>query len=146
MIPATQAAGYAHILSQLPACEREVWEYLHAHAFISRNELDRGLGNGRPNCQASRRLAAMERKGIVARGSRTRPCTVTGRMCETWWAVETSPRAVAKPVPLRKQLAALCAELHRIAEGQLLVAGQAVLAVARRFEQQPANTNAEGGK
>jgi hypothetical protein len=134
MISATQAAGWEWITSRLPACEAEVWEYLFTHPCRTRNEIDRDLGHGQPNCQASRRLAAMERKGVVSRSATYRACTVTGRRCETWWAVEASHRPVPKPVPLKRRFAQMCAELHALTECQMYVTGSAVCAIVRRYE------------
>jgi len=134
VIPATQAAGYTWITSRLPACEAEVWEYLNAHPSRTRNEIDQALGNGRPNCQASRRLAAMERKGVVARSLTSRACSITGRQCETWWVVETVPLSVPKPVPLKRRFEAMCAALRELTEGKLFLHARDVSAIVRRYE------------
>jgi hypothetical protein len=141
MIPATQAAGYADILSRLPACDAVVVAYFTAHPGADRNDLDHDVGKGRPNYQGSRRIAKLERAGVLCHVARP------GSRCRGYYSTGQPPRFVPKAIPAKRQLAALCAELHAIAEGQLLVAGQAVLAVARRFEQTtPANGNAEGDK
>jgi len=96
--PATQLAAYEHIKRSgvLARAQFQVYEYLTFHPGATRNEVDRDLGCGRPNANASRRLVELERRGLLRRGD-PRLCSVTGHACETWWTTTATD-----PLPLPK--------------------------------------------
>lgn len=107
MIPPTQASAYRAIIEsgELSRLQRAVYEWLYQHPFSTRDELDSALGDGKPNCGASRRLAEMERGGVVERGP-SRCCRITGRMKETWATscASTVNKAAMKAKPKRELL------------------------------------------
>lgn len=105
MIPDTQAKAWASIQKTLGASQFKVWEYLWSNPYKTRNEIDRALGEGRPNATFSRRLAEMARMGIVGR-RHSRACAITQRTCETWVAVDAEPvRISGAPKQRAKELA-----------------------------------------
>lgn len=87
-MPATQAAAYQQLVQEgrLKGLQAEVYWFLGNTGPATRNELDAALGNGAPNAGYSRRLAEMERRGLVRRTT-ARECRITGRVCETWEAI-----------------------------------------------------------
>lgn len=105
-IPATQQAAFDAIIAsgRLGRAQQEVFTLLAARPLgLTRNELDRELGHGRPNASHSRRLAEMERRGVLSRGP-ARTCLVTGHRCETWivtWQMPSAEKSVQKPKPTR---------------------------------------------
>jgi hypothetical protein len=93
----TQLAAYYQIVNEgrINGLQRDVYHYLllTSAGAVTRNELDAALGNGAPNAGYSRRLAEMERRGLVRRAA-VRECRVTQRPCETWEAIpDASPSA-----------------------------------------------------
>jgi hypothetical protein len=102
MTTPTQLAGFDDITDRLPKCEAGVLDYLRRFPLLTRNELDYGIGQGRPNCQASRRLSKMEERGVIARGT-VRPCSITGRQCETWHVTGNAPKPLTKLRTVRQR-------------------------------------------
>lgn len=104
----TQDLAWARIQAVLSACQWRTWQWLQAHPDSTRNELDVGLSDGRPNPNFSRRLVELERMGLARRGA-ARPCRVTSYQAETWHAVvNPEPARVRRPPPERlRYLAAL---------------------------------------
>lgn len=97
MTPATQSTAYQTLVQdgRLKGLQREVYHYLLLGSAtpVTRNELDAALGNGAPNAGYSRRLAEMERRGLVRRAA-VRECRITQRPCETWEAIpDANPSA-----------------------------------------------------
>lgn len=95
--PKTQLAAYEALVQEgrITGLQRDVYRYLlmASAGAVTRNELDAALGNGAPNAGYSRRLAEMERRGLVRRTT-ARECRITGRVCETWEAIpNASPSA-----------------------------------------------------
>lgn len=80
----------------------KVWKFLYHQPGCTRNEIDAGLANGRPNPAFSRRLSELERMGVVERGP-IRKCTITQFNADTWFALEQLPNAPANPLPKREQ-------------------------------------------
>lgn len=94
-MPETQAAAYQSLVQdgRLKGLQAEVYWFLGSTGPATRNELDAALGNGAPNAGYSRRLAEMERRGLVRRGA-ARECRITSRVCETWEAIpDANPSA-----------------------------------------------------
>lgn len=86
----TQLVAYEQLVQdgRIAGLQRDVYFHLLVvpDAPLTRNELDAALGNGAPNAGYSRRLAEMERRGLVRRTT-ARECRITGRVCETWEAI-----------------------------------------------------------
>lgn len=86
----TQLAAYEQLVQEgrIAGLQRDVYFHLLVvpDAPLTRNELDAALGNGAPNAGYSRRLAEMERRGLVRRAT-ARECRITSRVCETWEAI-----------------------------------------------------------
>ena len=106
MIPSTQAVAWSEVLKRLPKSEQIVADYVKFNPGQDRNEIDRGLSD-RPNAGHSRRLARLERKGVLRRGP-AHISSVTGHLCDTWFATGDPPRWVPIPVPAHKRLTRLC--------------------------------------
>lgn len=105
-IPATQLEAYERLKASgaLGRAQFAVYEYIAFHPGCTRNELDRALGEGRPNANFSRRLAELERMGLLCRGP-ARPCAVTSHNCKVWTATGNSlPLRVRKGPSRRAQL------------------------------------------
>lgn len=79
----------------LSAARWKVYDFLYCKGPITRNELDYHLAEGRPNPAYSRRLAEMERAGVLARVGE-RPCTITGFTAELWDVTDQLPRKVER--------------------------------------------------
>lgn len=120
----TSIEAYEHMRREglLAGAQLEVYEGLARLGGLTRNELDQALSGGQPNPTFSRRLAEMERRGVVSRG-KARECCVTGRKCEVWTAV---PRAIptarlprAKPAAAGEVMLPLTASEQRRLSGVL---------------------------
>lgn len=115
-MPQTQWEAYQklRVSGALAASEGAVLEMLASRPGLTRNELDLALGHGRPNANASRRLSAMERKGVLRRGDRRR-CSVTSNKCETWFVVDQLPSEVPpKKSVQRRSLASAVSKLSKL--------------------------------
>jgi hypothetical protein len=104
-IRATTLEAYTRMLTEgrLPKMRWAVWALLFREPGRTRNEIDKLLAQGQVNAGFSRRLAEMERAGVIARGP-TRKCTVSGFSAETWFALDQLPVVPAPPPPRREQL------------------------------------------
>lgn len=149
----------------LSAAQWAVYDALfRSPAGLTRNELDQKLSPGRPNALHSRRLAEMERAGVVRRLA-ARACSVSGHKCEVWDVTDAVPSEVgrrgrqskAPPMPSRADAAALLPaideQLGRLGDGapEHLVALRAWLAAGaprsapRRSETAPGRRRDAGG-
>lgn len=80
----------------------EVYSHLFQHGPLTRNELDRDLAHGRPNPAYSRRLAEMERMGVLARVG-VRVCLVSGFNAELWDVTDQLPTKLpVRPATIRR--------------------------------------------
>lgn len=121
MIPSTQMAGWNYIRSRLSESEWVVVEYFRTHPGATRNDLDRDEGKGRPNYQGSRRIAGLERKGVLRH-----EVPVVTRL-RKYHATGEPPREVPIPVPAKKQLEQLRSNLRRLVDGKLFVQARELL-------------------
>jgi hypothetical protein len=100
----TSAEAYAYLVSSgaLARAQAAVYSALYLHGPLTRNELDRRLaGPGQPNPTFSRRLADMERMGVIRRVG-VRPCAITGRNADAWDVTsQVVPAKLEKSKPLR---------------------------------------------
>lgn len=89
----TQEAAWNRIRPTLAKSQAAVVGLLIERPSLTRNEIDRELGHGMVNAVFSRRLAELERMGVLSRGP-VRACSVTGHPCETWvvtWEMPSKP-------------------------------------------------------
>ena len=121
----TQMDAY-EALKETGALSRLQWETYHGLyrlGPLTRNELDTTLAPGKANPPFSRRLAELERFGVIHRALE-RPCRVTQRVCDAW---DITDRKVLLPDPrperrpdakvLQAQLALTVAALRRYMQG-----------------------------
>lgn len=114
MMRATSSEAYRIILESglLSASRMAVYSHLYHEGALTRNEIDRNLAEGRPNPTYSRRLAEMERMGVLARVG-VRVCAVTGFRADTWDVTDRLPQPLAKRRgPTRAMVQSVVAELY----------------------------------
>lgn len=105
--PVTQQLAYANIRARLGTAQFRVWEFLQTNGPHTRNELDRAIGAGQPNSNASRRLAELIRMGVIIEGP-PRTCRISGHLCTQYLAAVVEPRALTRrPSKLARALDAL---------------------------------------
>lgn len=104
MIRQTSLDAYRIITESraLSAARLAVYRYLFEHGPLTRNEIDKGLAQGRPNPTYSRRLAEMERMAVLQRVGE-RVCSITGFRAELWDVTDKLPQKETSRVVRRKR-------------------------------------------
>lgn len=122
MIRQTSLDAYRTICDRdlLSTARLAVYRHLFDHGPLTRNELDHGLAAGRPNPTYSRRLAEMERIGVLQRAG-TRICSITGFRSELWDVTDGLPQKQPKAKVGRRRLETLLAEIRGEMESGLVV-------------------------
>lgn len=117
MIRRTSAEAYRIIQESglLSTSRWAVYSHLFRQGPLTRNEIDRNLAQGRPNPTYSRRLAEMERIGVLARVGE-RVCSVTGFRAEMWDVTDGLPQKLERRrgpsrAVVQRLVAELCGEI-----------------------------------
>lgn len=100
------AAAYAYLIEsgRLSRARAEVYAHVYNRGPQTRNELDAALAPGQPNPTSSRRLADLERMGLMYR-VRVRPCKITGRNSDEWDVTDrVQPLEVPEKLTAREAL------------------------------------------
>lgn len=89
--------AWSKIRAELSAIQYRTLTWIHLNPGSTRNEIDRGLSTGEAvNATFSRRLAELERRGLLKRGP-SRVCSVSGHRAATYEAVVAEPGPRPKP-------------------------------------------------